>query len=237
MNALEIRHLTVGERLIDIDLAVPKGQLVGLVGPNGSGKSTLLQAAGGLLPATGEILWNDRPLASIGAVERGRMATWVPQETRFAFGFTVRSVIAQGRFAHGDDDRYVDSIIERCDLTDLADRPVTRLSGGERMRVLLARALATEAFIQLWDEPLGPLDVRHALDFLVIARKQADEGKTVILSLHDLRIAHCLDTVVVLDQGHLRAWGPPDDVLTEHLLLDVFGVKAHMAPGLVLEIP
>lgn len=237
MNALEIRHLTVGERLIDIDLAVPRGQLVGLVGPNGSGKSTLLQAAGGLLPARGEIFWSDRPLASIAAVERGRMATWVPQETRFAFGFTVRSVIAQGRFAHGDDDRHVDAIIERCDLADLADRPVTRLSGGERMRVLLARALATEAAIQLWDEPLGPLDVRHALDFLVIARKQTEEGKTVILSLHDLRIAHCLDTVVVLDECRLRAWGPPDEVLTEQLLLEVFGVKARMMPGLVLEIP
>ena len=61
--------------------------------------------------------------------------------------------------------------------------------------------------IQLWDEPLGPLDVRHALDFLVIARKQADDGRTVILSLHDLRIAHCLDTVAVLDEGRLRAWG------------------------------
>lgn len=237
MTALETRNLTVGERLVDIDLAVPKGQLVGLVGPNGSGKSTLLQAVGGLLPASGEVFWDNRPLSSIPAVERGRMATWVPQETRFAFGFTVRSVIAQGRFAHGDDYRHVDAIIERCDLNDLADRPVNRLSGGERMRVLLARALATEAGIQLWDEPLGPLDVRHALDFLVIARKQADEGRTVILSLHDLRIAHCLDTVVVLDQGRLRAWGSPDGVLTEDLLLDVFGVKARMVPGLVLEIP
>jgi len=237
MNALETRHLTVGQRLTDIDLIIPNGKLVGLVGPNGSGKSTLLQAVGGLIPASGHVFWENRPLSSIPAMERGRMSAWVPQETHFAFGFTVRSVVAQGRYAHGDDDHGVDAIIDRCDLTSLADRPVNRLSGGERMRVLLARVLATEAPLQLWDEPLGPLDARHALEVLMIAREQAEAGRTVILSLHDLRTAHCLDAVAVLDQGRLRAWGQPDEVLTEQLLLDVFGVKARMLPGLVLEIP
>ena len=237
MNALDTIGLTVSDRLIDINLAVPKGQLVGLVGPNGSGKSTLLQAVGGLLPAEGQVAWDGRPLHSIPAMERGRMAAWVPQETHFAFGFTVRSVVAQGRYAHGDDERGVDAIIDRCDLRTLADRPVNRLSGGERMRVLLARTLATEAPLQLWDEPLGPLDARHGLEVLMIAREQADAGRTIILSLHDLRIAHCLDAVAVLDRGRLRAWGSPEAVLTPELLFGVFGVKSRIAPGLVLEIP
>jgi len=237
MNALEAENVTVAGRLEEVNLSLPRGQLVGLVGPNGSGKSTLLQAIGGLLEHDGEVHWFGRDLNHISVMERGRLTTWVPQETQFAFGFSVRSVISQGRYAHGDDDHGIDGIIARCDLVELADRPVNQLSGGERMRVLLARALATEAPLQLWDEPLGPLDVRHALEVLTMARQLADDGRTVVLSLHDLRIAHCLDSVAVLDNRRLRALGPPDDVLTPELLLEVFGVKARITPGLALEIP
>jgi iron complex transport system ATP-binding protein len=237
MNALDIRSVTVPGRLEDVNFSLPRGQLVGLVGPNGSGKSTLLQSIGGLLEHTGDVRWFGRDLHSIPIMERGRLATWVPQETQFAFGFTVRSVVSQGRYAHGDDDHGIDALIKRCDLVELADRPVNRLSGGERMRVLLGRALATEAPLQLWDEPLGPLDVRHALEVLTMARQQAAAGRTVLLSLHDLRIAHCLDAVAVLDNRRLRALGHPDEVLTPELLLEVFGVKARIAPGIVLEIP
>jgi iron complex transport system ATP-binding protein len=150
----------------------------------------------------------------------------------------VRSVVAQGRFAHGDDDEGVDDALERFDLHTLAGRPVNQLSGGERHRVLLARALATQAPLQRWDEPLAPLDVRHALDVLVLARELTQRrGFTVVISLHDLRLAHCLDEIVVLQAGRLRAAGSPADVLTPGLLLDVFGVKASTAPGLVLELP
>jgi len=237
MNALETKNVSVPQRLEGLTLSLPRGQLIGLVGPNGSGKSTLLQAIGGLLAHSGEVRWFGRDLHGIPVMERGRLAAWVPQETRFAFGFTVRSVIAQGRYAHGDDEHGVEAIIERCDLVELAEREVNRLSGGERMRVLLARAMATEAPLQLWDEPLGPLDVRHALDVLTMARQQAEAGRTVVLSLHDLRTATCLDAVAVLDNRRLRALGTPQEVLTPQLLLEVFGVKANTGPGLVLEIP
>jgi len=237
-HILEIRAATVPDRLHDLSLQLPRGSLVGLVGPNGSGKSTLLQVAAGLLPAPGAVRWDGRAIDSIPMVERGRMTTWVPQEARFEFGFSVRSVVAQGRFAHGDDDHGVDEALGRLDLGGLATRPVNQLSGGERQRVLLARALATQAPLQLWDEPLAPLDVRHALDVLVLARELTrSRGATVVISLHDLRVAHCLDALVVLRGGRLRAAGRPGDVLTPELLLDVFGVKARTAPGLVLELP
>ena len=235
---LEIRGATVADRLHDLTLELPHGAMVGLVGPNGSGKSTLLQVAAGLLPAKGSVLWDGRPFASIPVVERGRRVTWVPQEAKFEFGFSVRSVVAQGRFAHGDDDHGVDEAMERLDLTALAARPVNQLSGGERQRVLLARALATQAPLQLWDEPLAPLDVRHALDVLVLARELTHgRGSTVFISLHDLRVAHCLDAIVVLHAGRLRAAGSPPAVLTPELLLEVFGVKSRTAEGLVLELP
>lgn len=237
-DILQLEGATVPGRLHDLALRLPRGALVGLLGPNGSGKSTLLQVAAGLLPSRGAVLWDGRPLESIPIMERGRRVAWVPQEAKFEFGFSVRSVVAQGRFAHGDDELGVDEALERFDLAALAGRPVNQLSGGERQRVLLARALATQAPLQLWDEPLAPLDVRHALDVLVLARELTHgRGSTVLISLHDLRVAHCLDAVVVLQAGRLRAAGSPADVLSPALLLDVFGVKAHTAPGLVLELP
>lgn len=237
MSALAIHGATVAGRLENLDLALAPGRLVALVGPNGSGKSTLLQVAAGLLPSAGRIAWAGRDLGDIPILERGRCATWVPQEARFEFGFTVRSVVAQGRYAHGGDERGVDDALARLDLSALADRPVNQISGGERARVLLARALVTEAPLHLWDEPLAALDVRHALDTLRIASELTRRGAALLMSLHDLRAAGCFDEVVVLHERTLRATGKPDEVLTAGLLLDVFGVRARTAPGLLLELP
>ena len=190
-----------------------------------------------MLPTTGTVAWQDRPLPDIPIVERGRLAAWVPQEAHFGFGFSVESVVGQGRFAHGDDGVGVAAALARFDLTGLAKRPVNRLSGGERQRVMLARALVVNPKIQFWDEPLAALDVKHALEVLVLAQALTREGATVFMSLHDLRLAHCLDRVVVLDQGELRADGPPDEVLSGELLQSVFGVRMRTAPGMILELP
>lgn len=234
MNALTVNHLTVPGRLHDVSLQLRPGRLVGFIGPNGSGKSTLFQAMAGLLPSEGEVRWNEQPLADIPIFDRARQLAWVPQEVQFEFGFSVRSVVAQGRFAHGDDDTGVESALDHMDLRALADRPVNRLSGGERHRVLLARALATAAPIQVWDEPLAALDARHGLQTIELSHALKKAGGTVILSLHDLRLAHCLDELVVLHHGRLVAHGAPADVLTPTLLRDVFGVQARHEPGLTL---
>ncbi|MDR2674683.1 MAG: ABC transporter ATP-binding protein [Opitutaceae bacterium] len=236
-NALDIINATVPGRLADVSLGLGSGTMAGLVGPNGSGKSTLLQVASGLLPARGEARWSGRPLAHIPILERGRRAAWVPQEARFEFGFTVRSVVAQGRYAHGDDGLGVDEALARLDLTALANRPVNRLSGGERQRVLLARAIATGAPLQLWDEPLAALDPRHALEVLLLGNKHTRAGGTLLFSLHDLRMAYILDIVVVLHEGRLRAAGKPADVLTPGLLLEVFGVRSEIIPSLSFALP
>ena len=237
MTALELKHAGVPERLQDLSVRIPGGHLVGLVGPNGSGKSTLLQVAAGLLPTKGVVRWQERPLAQIPILERGRLAAWVPQEAQFEFGFPVRAVVAQGRFAHGDDGQGVEEALRRLDLMNLAERPVNRLSGGERHRVLLARAVVTRAPLLLWDEPLAALDVRHVLEVLVLANELKRQGSTVLLSLHDLRLAHCLDHVLVLQDGRLQASGPPESVLTPDLVEDVFGVRIRSGPGLVIELP
>jgi iron complex transport system ATP-binding protein len=237
VNALEIADATVPGRIESVFLRLAPGAIVGLVGPNGSGKSTLLCVAAGLLPATGSVLWRNRPVAALAPLERGRSAAWVPQEARFEFGFTVRSVVAQGRYAHGDDDRGIDEAIAALDLGALASRPVNQISGGERQRVLMARALATAAPLQLWDEPLASLDPRHALEVLLLARRLADAGSTILLSVQDLRVASGLDALALMDSGRLRAFGPPASVLTPEALAEVFGVRVRTAAGLVFELP
>ena len=234
---LSLQNVHIPSRLEPISLDIPKGKLVGLVGPNGSGKSTLIQIAAGLLPCSGNIYWSGILLGKIPFIERGRITAWVPQNAFFEFGFTVRSVVAQGRFAHGDDNLGVEEALEQLELLPLANRPVNQLSGGERQRVLLARALLTRASLQLWDEPLAALDPRHVLQVIQLAKKLSREQGSVILSLHDLRLAYQLDHLIILKQGRLHAYGPPEKVLTPETLLDVFGVRYRFVESLILELP
>jgi iron complex transport system ATP-binding protein len=229
--------LTLGSRLQDVSLSLEAGLMVAVVGPNGAGKSTLLQVLAGLLHAEGRIQWNGRELSRIPFLERGRTLAWVGQESHAEFAFPVREVVAQGRHAWGDDGRGVADALAALDITHLAGRPITQLSGGERSRVFLARALATGAPLQLWDEPAASLDVRHALEVLRLAKGLALAGGTLLVSLHDLRTALCFDRVLVLDRGALVGFGPPEEVLTPDLIRAVFRVQARKAPSMVLELP
>ena len=235
--SLQATGLSVPGRLEDLSLDLGPGELVGLVGPNGAGKSTLIQALAGLLQTHGAVHCDGHPLSHIPAAERGRRLAWVGQEAQFEFAFPVREVVAQGRYAWGDDPAGVAEALVELDLGFLADRPVTQLSGGERHRVALARALATRAPIQLWDEPVAQLDVRHALEVMRLARRLAAAGGTVVVSLHDLRAAYRFDRVLVLDRGRLVGNGRPHEILTAALIRQVFRVEATFVESLVPELP
>jgi iron complex transport system ATP-binding protein len=235
--ALHALDLAMPGRLEPVSMDLGPSELVAVVGPNGAGKSTLIQGLAGLLPARGTVQWNGQSLSSIAMAERGRRLAWVGQEAIFEFAFPVREVVAQGRYAWGDDPTGVAEALSTLDLTHLADRPVTRLSGGECHRVGLARALATGAPIQLWDEPVAQLDVRHALEVMCLARRLTDAGGTVLVSLHDLRAAYRFDRVLVLDRGRLVGNGKPHDVLTSSLIREVFRVEATFVESLVPELP
>jgi len=234
---LTAEGLTLGRRLRDFSLHLEPGLMVAVVGPNGAGKSTLLQVLAGLLQAHGRILWGGRELARIPFLERARTLAWVGQESHAEFAFPVREVVAQGRHAWGDDGSGVDAALAALDIAHLADRPITQLSGGERRRVFLARALATRAPLQLWDEPTASLDVRHGLEVLQLARCLAAAGSTLLVSLHDLRTALRFDRVLVLDQGVLVGAGVPAQVLTPELIQAVFRVQARWNQALTLELP
>jgi iron complex transport system ATP-binding protein len=234
IKALE---LSVEGRLRNTNLETSVGECIGILGPNGAGKSTLLMALAGLLKAPGTVHWMGRAIENIPFLERGRILTWLGQESIAEFAFPVRDVVAQGRFAHGDDNQLVDEAMATLDITHLADRPVTALSGGERRRVFLARALATGAPIQLWDEPTSSLDIRHALEVYALARGLADNGACVLVSLHDIRAAYRFDRVLVLDKGELIIDGPPQDVFTPSLIRQVFRVEARFLESMELELP
>jgi len=234
---LSAEGLTLGTRLNDLSVSLEGGRMVAVVGPNGAGKSTLLQVLAGLLQARGRIRWNGRELPRIPFLERGRELTWLGQESHADFAFPVREVVAQGRHAWGDDGDGVEDAMAALDIQHLAARPITELSGGERRRVFLARALATGAPLQLWDEPTANLDVRHGLEVLKLARGLASGGSTILVSLHDLRTAFRFDDVMVLDQGRMVGFGPPVEILTPELIAAVFRVKAAPAQGLALELP
>jgi len=234
---LSAEGLDLGHRLRSVSFSLEPGLMVAVVGPNGAGKSTLLQVLAGLLRARGRIRWDGRELARIPFLERGRTLAWLGQDSHAEFDFPVREVVAQGRYAWGDDGHGVEDALDALDLRHLAARPITQLSGGERRRVFLARALATGAPLQLWDEPTGNLDVRHGLEVLKLASGLAAQGSTLLVSLHDLRNAFCFHRVLVLDQGRLVGFGAPQEVLTPALIQAVFRVRAREAPGLVLELP
>ena len=234
---LSATGLSVGDRLRAMDFRAGPGEFIAVLGPNGAGKSTLLSALAGLLPAKGNVEWNGQELSRIPFLQRGRMLSWLGQESHAEFAFPVRDVVAQGRHAWGDDETGVEEAMATLDIAHLARRPITQLSGGERRRVFLARALATGAPVQLWDEPASSLDVRHALEVYRLAQRLAAQGSTLLVSLHDIRAAYRFSRVLVLDGGALVGDGSPHEVLSAKLIREVFRVEASFVTSLVPELP
>ena len=239
---LEIRSLTVdlgSRRVLDgVGLSPEPGHLTALIGPNGAGKTTLLRAMAGLVePAAGEVVLNAASLARMRASERARAIAYLPQGGAVAWPLPVASVVALGRLPHGEKPdslphagrEAVAAAIAAADLRGFETRPATELSGGERARVLLARALATKAPVLLADEPVAALDPRHQLIVLEVLKAHARAGATVVAILHDLTLAaRFADRIVLLDQGKIAASGPPVSVLTEARLAASFGIQARL---------
>jgi iron complex transport system ATP-binding protein len=222
--------------LQEVSFALPRSGVVALVGPNGAGKTTLLKAISGLLPYAGTIAVGDREVSELPLRLRARQFSYLPQGHAVHWPLPVRDVVALGRFPHGatdpsrlreDDERAVTGAMVAADVSALADRRITELSGGERSRVALARVLAVEAPVILADEPVASLDPRHQIDVMKLLRGTADRGALIIVVTHDLGMAaRFADQVLVVSQGRLVALGSPADALTDALLSDVFRVSA-----------
>ena len=218
-----------------VDLTLRAGELVALVGPNGAGKTTLIRALAGLLPAEGEIMLGERRLNAMSNRARARAIAYLPQGHVFHWPMQVAAVVALGRHPHMDpfstpspqDRAAVTQAMERTAIQLFAHRPVTTLSGGERARVALARALATQAPLLLADEPTASLDPRHQLVVMELLRRAARHGGSVLAILHDLTLAaRFADRVLVMDRGRIVADGPPGEALSPQRVAQVFGVEA-----------
>ncbi|MFB6107874.1 MAG: ATP-binding cassette domain-containing protein [Haloplanus sp.] len=226
-----------GTTVLDgVSTTVERGAFVGLVGPNGAGKTTLLRSVNGLLaPDSGTVHVAGDRVADLSSRATSRRVATVPQSTAVSFAFDVREAVAMGRTPHvgrfgtrtETDRRAVDAAMERTDVAHLADRLVTDVSGGERQRVFLARALAQETSVLLLDEPTSDLDVNHQVRTLDLASNLADEGRTVVAAIHDLDLAaRFCDDLRLLYDGRIHASGPPDEVLTGAAVADAFDTAA-----------
>jgi len=228
-----------------VDLTLEAGSLVGLVGPNGAGKTTVLQAIQGITQRdAGSIRLAGDALETLSARAVGRRVASVPQETGLSFAFTVRAVVEMGRTPHrgrfegpsASDVDAVESALARTGTAVFADRPITELSGGERSRVLMARALAQETPALLLDEPTASLDVNHAAETMDLLRRLVDGGRAAVAAIHDLEMAarYC-DRVVVLANGRVRAAGAPDAVLDADAVHEAFDAEAFVGRALAAD--
>lgn len=230
MTTLSLDALAVPGRLEPVSLTVEHGERVVVVGPSGAGKSTLLDAIFGLAPSTGSAAIDGQRLADLDVGERARRIAYVPQESGLAVPLAVRDVIAMARYAHAPaprDRELVEHAAREVGVEALLHRSFTSLSGGERRRVLIARALATEAKILVLDEPTHSLDVGHALRTLAVIESLAARGHALLGVLHDLReTLRLADRVLVLHRGRVATSGPPSVLRDADVLRDVFGVRA-----------
>ena len=211
------------------------GALVALVGPNGAGKTTLVRALAGLLHAEGDIMLGERRLGGMGDRERARAVAYLPQGHVFHWPMQAAAVVAIGRYPHMDsfstpspqDRAAVSRAMRRTATEAFAERRVTTLSGGERARIALARALATEAPVLLCDEPTASLDPRHQLVVMELLRSATRDGGAVLAILHDLTLAaRFADRVLVMDGGRIVADDVPGESLSPQRVAQVFGVEA-----------
>ncbi len=224
--------------LHDLSFSIPAGQWIGLLGPNGSGKTTLLKTLGGLLPFSGSLNLQSKPMAFWKDRERAQKVAFVRQHPSLDFDFSVEEVVALGLAPHlgwlerpsAAQCNHVRSALADTDLTTLAERPVSTLSGGEQQRVQLAQALAQDSPIFLLDEPTAHLDVHHQYDLMERIAALVRAGRTVVAAFHDLAFsARYADRLLILNNGKLEADGPPENVLTSDLIRRVFKMEANVS--------
>ncbi len=238
--------------LRDITFSVDKGECIGIIGPNGSGKSTLLKAMSKILkPTSGKVVVCGKGLERYTVKELARRMAVVPQETGIEFDFTCLEIVLMGRNPHMgrfevEGKKDMDIAREAMELTNtwhLKDRPFSRISGGERQRVIIARALAQEPSVLLMDEPVSHLDINYQIEILDLVERMKEERRmVVIIVFHDLNLAarYC-DRLILLSDSRILAAGKPEEVLTQDHIHEAFHanvvVRKHPLTGYVYVTP
>jgi iron complex transport system ATP-binding protein len=217
-----------------VRFAVRAGEMVGLIGPNGSGKTSLLRVIANLrAPEAGTVGYGGRSASELGARELARRISYLAQGGSVHWPMRVETLVALGRLPHRRPMQGLDAVdreaIERamvaCDVVAFRSRTMAEVSGGERLRILLARALAVEADVLLADEPIAALDPLHQLQVMELLHATARAGRGVVVVLHDLALAarYC-DRLVLLAGGGVLVEGPPAEVLSDAHITTAYGV-------------
>lgn len=245
MDAITISNLTIGygakHILTDVNCHIKQGKLTALIGANGCGKSTLLKSINGSLPyQQGEILLKDtQPLLTKTMSNKAlaRKLSMLPQTPISPEGVSVRQLVGYGRAPYLNflgqmteaDHQLVSQAMQQADVLELADKPIASLSGGQRQRAWIAMVLAQNTDIILLDEPTTYLDVAHQFELLELLEQLVQQGKTIVVVLHDLHQAcRYADELVVVHGGGIFAQGSPRKVFTEPMLREAFDLDARI---------
>ena len=234
--------------LQDVSFRVEKGEFVGVIGPNGSGKTTLLKILYRLLsPQRGEILFDLVPMRKMDRNDIAKRIAVVAQETQLLFPFSVLETVLMGRspylghlmFESEKDLEIAKKAMEWTKIFPFSERPMDELSGGERKRVFIARALAQEPEVILLDEPTANLDIHHQIDFLdLILTLNRGRGLTMVMASHDMNIAsEFCDRLILLQDGRIYKMGTPQEVITKENIESVFGCEVWIDQNPVSGMP
>ena len=237
---IELKNVTCGYGdfpvLKDISLQIAEGDFCALLGPNGAGKSTLLYTIMGYLkPSEGYITIFEKDIAKIKHSWLAKQIAFVPQETRSEFDHTVQETVLMGRYPYlgflqsysSEDYEAVDAVLENLKLTEFKHRWLSEISGGEKQRVLIARALVQQTPFILLDESLSQLDINYQIEIMKLLRTiHSKENKTVLIVSHNINLAaNYAERLIFLKEGKLLAAGKPEDLMQKETLKDLFAVE------------
>ena len=215
---------------------INRGEFVGLVGPNGSGKTTLLNCLSKLFtPQEGNIQMDGHNLRELSPSDGAKIYAVVPSEFPMDMNISIADTVLLGRYPYIEglwwenerDEEITLDAMEKLNVTQFANRKLGELSSGEKQRVLIAKAMAQEAKVLLIDEPVAYLDLGYQLEIMEMLKSLAYGGVTILAAMHQLNLAvkYC-DKLIVLNKGKLVAYGKPEDIVTQKLIEDVYGIKA-----------
>lgn len=246
MSILRAENLSAGYEndyvIKNISFAMNRGDFLTIMGPNGSGKSTLIKALQGLLRnVSGRIVVGAQDLSELKPNQAAKKIAYVPQTSDSSFEFSVLEIVMMGRYIHqrrwgrtSDSDlQAIREVMTLAEIDDLGHKKMAHLSGGEKQRVLIARALAQDAPLLFLDEPSSHLDINYQVEiYKILKRLQVEKGKTILSAEHNINLAiPYSQRILLLKGGRIHAIGPPDRLVTQENIRDVFQAEVDIRPN------